>query len=218
MKIENASEMYNKIINGNNEELFIKWNEAVKERKKLNIITIIILTIVDIIILNIGSRIIYSSNMANFIAILIVDIVLYSISLAFGKKKKEFNKEFKTNIVNKIISNFYDNLEYFPDKMMPRHIYNEPCYEEYDEYYSEDYMEAKVDSKYEIIMAEVLTEEIETYTDSDGDRQTSKTTLFHGLFAKIDMQKSINSTLDIKPNLKFNLIKKNKLEMDSRRI
>ncbi len=228
MKFENAKEIYNEIISSDNDEIFIKWNEAVKERKVLNLITIVISIIVDIIILyvnfkSINSDVVLYNGFKIYIIIImfIVDVIIYGTISLFGKKKKEFKREFKKNIVNKIISNFYDNSEYFPEKKMPMMIYNEPQYEGYDDYYSEDYLEATIDGKYGIMMAEVQTEEEETYTDSDGNMQTRTTTLFHGLFAKIDMEKSINSDLDIKTNNMLSglsLLDKSKLEMDSRRI
>ena len=228
MKFENAKEMYNEIISSNNDEIFVKWNEAVKERKTLNLITIVISVIVDIIILYVNLKSMDSDlmfyngfNIYTIITMIIVDLIIYGIISLFGKKRKEFNKEFKKDIVNKIISNFYDNLEYFPEKGMPSIIYNEPQYENYDNYYSEDYLEATIDGKYGIMMSEVLTQREETYTDSDENKQTRTTTLFHGLFAKIDMEKSINSNLDIKPNnilSGLSPFNKNKLEMDSRRI
>ena len=228
MKFKSAKEIYNNIINDNNDELYNKWQEAVKEKKKLNIITLIICIIVDIIIIytnmksiNINNIFFKSTNIFMIITIIVTDLIVYGIISIFGKKKREFNKEFKKSIVNRIISNFYNNLEYFPEKRMPEKIYNEPKYENYDNYHSEDYLEATIDNKYGIMMAEVETEREETYTDSNGDTQTRTTTLFHGLFAKIEMEKSINSNLRIEPNSKLrqlNLFQKEKLKMDSRRI
>ena len=117
MKFENAKEMYNEIISSNNDEIFVKWNEAVKERKTLNLITIVISVIVDIIILYVNLKSMDSDlmfyngfNIYTIITMIIVDLIIYGIISLFGKKKKEFNKEFKKDIVNKIISNFYDNL------------------------------------------------------------------------------------------------------------
>lgn len=229
MRFENAKEMYNEIIN-NNDEIYTKWYEAIEERRKNIIIATIVSIIMDIIILYISLKDVNSDtiflngfNIYTIVTMIIVDIIIYAISFIFGKKKKEFNREFKKNIINKIISNFYNNLEYLPEKGMSSIIYNEPQYENenYNKYYSEDYIEATIDNKYKIMMAEVLTQREQTYTDSDGDTHTSTTTLFHGLFAKIDMNKSINSNLVIEPNNilnKLNLFRKNKLEMDSRRI
>ena len=57
------------------------------------------------------------------------------------------------------MSNFYDNLEYFPDKSMPRYIYNEPKYEKFDTYASNEYIEAHVNNNYSFQMAYVHTME-----------------------------------------------------------
>ena len=111
-----------------------------------------------------------------------------------------------------MINNFFTDLEYSPNKKMPSHIYQEARYERYDNYYSDDYMKAKINEKYIIDMAEVHTEREETRTDSDGDTYTSRETIFHGIFAKIIINKSINSNLRITYNYSGY---KNRLEMDS---
>jgi len=112
------------------------------------------------------------------------------------------------------MKNFYDNLEYFPQKPMPEYVYDEPHYESYDIYESEDYFEAQIDGQYSIQMAEVLTKREEEYEDSDGDTKTREITIFHGLFSKIIMQKSINSQLSIMQNGKV-FFSGEQLEMDS---
>lgn len=112
------------------------------------------------------------------------------------------------------MSNFYDNLEYFPQKPMPEYIYKEMKYESYDHYRSEDYFEAQINKKYGIQMAEVLTIKEETYRDSNGNIRTREITKFRGLFAKIEMDKSINSELRIGQNGGM-LMQKDRLEMDS---
>ena len=97
---------------------------------------------------------------------------------------------------------------------MPQEIYNSAKYNEYyNKYYSDDYMEGLLQNKYFVKMAEVLTQEEETHTDSDGNTTTTTTTKFHGLFAQIKMEKSINSNLLIRGN--HSLSKKARLEMDS---
>ena len=122
------------------------------------------------------------------------------------------------NIRKYLSNNFYDDLKYFPEKQMPREIYNEAKYNEYyNRYYSDDYIEAKINNEYFINMAEVKTQRKETKTDSDGNTSTRIYTIFHGLFSKIIINKSIKSELIITPNGKVPL-NKNKLEMDSRRI
>ena len=130
------------------------------------------------------------------------------------RKKKRKVKEIKENIINNLICNFYDNVDYIPKKLMPEEIYDAAKYNEYyNRYYSDDYMEAQLNNKYKIKMAEVHTVDEETHTDSHGNTTTTRTTKFHGLFAQIRMEKSINSSLLIRRNNLF--ARKNKLEMDS---
>ena len=111
------------------------------------------------------------------------------------------------------MSNFYNNLEYFPNKLMPEYIYNELEYEYYNKYESDDYFEALIDNKYSIQMAEILTAEEKTYKDSEGKTKTETIKKFHGLFAKIVMDKSINSELKIMQDR--TIIPKERLNMDS---
>ena len=112
------------------------------------------------------------------------------------------------------MNNFYNSLEYFPQKAMPEYIYRQLQYEYYDNYMSEDYMEAQIENNNSIQMAEVETTETETYTDSKGETQTRTVTKFHGLFAKIIMEKSINSELKIMQD-KAMMLDKGRLKMDS---
>ena len=98
---------------------------------------------------------------------------------------------------------------------MPGSIYNEPKYVgSYNRYSSDDYIEAKIDNKYLIDMAEVCTEREEEHRDSDGTTHTTTYTVFHGLFAKIVIDKSINTDLRITRGSKFSAYK-DRLEMDS---
>lgn len=233
MKQKTSEELYNEINNDENGEIKIQWKKALEERKKLNRIALIICIIVDIIAIyflideiNMRQRFIAQLPIQftifeyiwKVIPIVVIDIIIYSIVSLFGKEQKNYKKTFKENIIKKILCNFYDNLEYFPEKQISERIYDEPGYEDYNNYYSDDYMEAVLDNKYSIQMAEVETEKEEIYEDGNGNKQTRTINLFHGIFVKVDMEKSINSNLNIQPNVNFNVLKKNKLEMDSRRI
>lgn len=200
-------------------EILQASKEVVKERKRGNRITLVTCLIVDLIIimlyifLNIG--ITRYTILLYLIPIIFANlIIMIIITIAFSKKQRAFKPIFKEKIIKTMISNFFDSLEYFPNKGMIREIYREGKYESYDNYYSDDYIEARIDDKYYIDMAEVHTEREETYTDSDGDTHTRTYTIFHGLFAKIKIDKSINSNLRITPNSNFSA-RKDKLEMDS---
>ena len=116
--------------------------------------------------------------------------------------------------MDKIFRNFLNDADYIPKKEMPQSIYREGKYDGYyNRYYSDDYVEGNIDDKYLIKMAEVTTEHEKITTDSDGNTHTETTTIFSGLFAKINIGKSIKTELRIGTNRTIS--KKKRLEMDS---
>ena len=205
-----------------NDEIKLAWEEARAEQKKVNKISITIsittttvLIILMIILLNKSREFGRMMIVPPFIfGIFFINIIIFIVSLFFRKKQRKYNTLFKGTIIKKIIENFYNDVEYYPQKQMPKRIYDEENYEYYNRYYSDDYIEARINNKYEIGMAEVKTVHETTRTDSEGRRHTTRTTKFHGIFEKIVIDKSINSELKIKRNgnLAFS---NNRLEMDS---
>lgn len=150
---------------------------------------------------------------------IVIDFIIYIfIDIIFNKKQKQYKQLFKEVIIKELISNFYDDLRYLPMERMPNETYNEAKYDEYyNRYKSEDYIEAKIDNKYQLNMAEIKTQKVDRYRDANGNTHTTTTTIFHGIFSKIVIDKSINSELKIKRNGSYFLNNK-RLEMDSRRI
>lgn len=197
------------------------WKEARNQEKKINKICSIISIIVIFLLLlvNILKNGFLELNFINIfiglIVLFITNLIIYIISDSFRKKEKEYNIIFKEFAIKNLIKNFYDNLEYFPQKGIPQRIYDEANYNErYDKYYSDDYIEAKLKNKYDIDIAEVKTQQETTYKDRNGDKKTTITTKFHGIFAKIVINKSIQSELRISPNGAYSS-SNNRLEMDS---
>lgn len=212
---------YSKCINEN--ELNDIWENTKQEKKKKKLICIPLILTVDLLLIflftnifsNFGTR--YGLFPYIFIIppILIIDVfILAIVSLAFSKKSRMYNDVFKEKVIEKIFKNFLNDADYIPKKQMLQAIYREGKYDGYyNRYYSDDYVEGTIDDKYLIKMAEITTEHEETRTDSDGHTHTETTTIFSGLFAKINIGKSINNELRIKQNGTF--LKKNRLEMDS---
>lgn len=212
-------EIYKELQNENNNELNKTWKKAKKEKEKNKMITVTICLIIDILVVimfyknNIRFGSIFS--IFSIIIVFIIDMFVFVIiNSLFSKNHRKYNLEYKKVVINKIMSNFYDNLEYFPQKSMPEDIYKKIEYEYYNQYQSDDYFEAQIDNKYSIQMAEILTKEQKNYTDSNGDKETEIITKFHGLFAKIIMDKSINSELRIMQNGTI-ILGKDILKMDS---
>lgn len=219
-------EFYEELKNTDNTELNNLRQKAKKESKKRKIIEGIICLIIDIlfVLFLLKCKELYAfiplqkfkvlQLLPLIMPILFINLFVVVIAnILFGKSQSEYNQRYKKIVVNKIMNNFYDNLEYFPQKPMPEYIYKKLEYEYYNKYSSEDYLEALIDNKYNVQMAEVLTQKEETHTDSDGDTHTTTITMFHGLFAKIVMDKSINSELKIMQNGKIS--SNNRLKMDS---
>ena len=198
------------------DELLVKAKE---EDKKRNIWFWSLAIIIDVFLLIFLYNFIRNTScfsMLPFIfPIFMIDMLLFIIlSFCFSKNKKEYISAFKENVILKLLKNFYYNVHYMPQKLMPKDIYNSAKYNEYyNEYHSDDYMDALINDKFFIKMAEVHTVDVETSTDSDGNTTTTRTTKFHGMFAQIKMEKSINSDLLIRRN--HSISKKNRLDMDS---
>ena len=213
---KNFEELYENLVNNTSGDYSIAWEKAKKEKKLVTFLSIILAIIADIIIIFKLKSFFYTDIILFVIIfILMMDFVIYFLLfLIFSKHQKNFKLAFKTNIIGKLLNNFYDKTIYMPQKQMPSAFYKKAKYREYyNRYYSEDYMEGYITKKYPIKMAEVKTIHETTHTDSDGHTHTDRTTIFHGLFAKILTAKSINSTLLIRTN--GNIPSKTKLEMDS---
>ena len=228
--MKNFDETYNELKNNN--ELNNVWREAKNQNKKVKRTTIIVLLIMDLIMILFLKKIDSSKFFIAYAMFLqlfmnvIVCLVVFTIT-KLSKKQMNFTNEYKDKVLKKIMNNFYDELEYFPNKPMPEYIYKEANYERYDIYESNDYFEALINNKYGIQVAEVLTKEIDEqykmnnmnnfdYKYQYGNQELSQNTeiKFRGLFAKIDMGKSINSELKIMQDGKM-IFEKNKVNMDS---
>lgn len=217
--MKNFEDICEELQNVENNELNVTWEEAQKESKKTKKITIIVCLVINIILIILFNRNGRDNNYIIYIMPMIVPALIINIfaiiviNILFSKNKIKFNTKYKEIVIPRLISNFYNNVEYFPNKPLPEYIYENLQYEYYDTYESEDYFEGYIDNKYSIQMAEVLTQKEERYEDSDGKTQTRTITMFNGLFSKILMQKSIKSEIKIMQNGTFYFDKR--LKMDS---
>lgn len=207
--------LYSELQDDENSELNDLLKKVQQESKKTWKKVLIICLIVDILILLVclnidtldlprGIMILQTIGVMLFVDAIIMVILNAIFSGNYGNYRKYVQK-YKSVVIDKLISNFYNSAEYFPTKELPRYMYDEGKYEEYyNRYWSEDYIEAEIDNKYSIQMGEVLTE------DESGD---STSICFTGLFAKVIMHKSMQGELRIMRNGTFAF--SNKLKMDS---
>ena len=227
--MKTIDEIYNELQNDN--ELRNSWKEAKDQNQKVKKIAIIVFVVIDLLILLFCKNIINSIVVISYIMfiVLIMNVIVGTIILVITKlseKQTEFTNQYKNKVIKRIIDNFYSNAEYFPDKPMPKYIYEKPQYEYYNCYNSHDYFEAMLDNKYSIQMAEILAEEekenIDEYINRYAheiqgetvEKKKERITKFNGLFAKVDLEKSINCELRIMQDGKLTL-ENDRLNMDS---
>ena len=201
------------------------WEEIKKEYGKKKTIAYIIILIVDTLLITITYHFVSDKiTFENFtifhiipisfliLAVLMIDSLIYTMMTEklYGKYEVLYKKE----VIEALLKYFFEKVDYKPNNGMSRNIYNENKeYEYYDIYYSDDYMEGIIDNKYSIQMADVTTQEKKETRNSEGERETKIVTLFSGLFAKINIEKSIESKIAIKQN--NSIMKTERLEMDS---
>lgn len=187
-------------------ETVYKKSFEIMENKRKDAQNRIILVFVLAISIGIIISIISKSIIPTLLGIIVA--VLYS---AISRKNRDYKTAYKELVIKNLIKEYDSNLEFRAHSEISSTIYSMGEFERFDRYYSEDYIGGLLNDGRTIVMAEVHTED-ET-TDDEGN--TSYTTLFHGLFARVELNKIIPTTTKIRKN-KLKLIdSKARLEMDS---
>ena len=212
MKYENFDDFFSNLGSDNN-EMMLRWKKIKEKRCKSNFVVLIIMIfIVSIVYLKFYDSISYLLGILCIIPIVFVFCIVYFISLDIlgNKDVSVFNKDYKEKIINKLLENFIEELDYDPLKKLSSNIYDEAQYgRKYNRFHSDDYFEGKINGK-KIVMADLLVE-LETGTGDD----YSCDKVFNGLFGKIELDKSINSNIRIIRENRLFISKKGKIEMDS---
>lgn len=216
MKYKNFDDFFSSIdINKN--EMIDNWENLKKRKKKITIITTIVMIT---IILSLFYLICYNTKLIRliipmFILFVIIITKLINTESKISKEIIKSNQEYKEKIIEKMLQNFIDELDYIPLKEMPSDIFDEANYGGYyNSYVSDDYFEGKINNQ-NIKMADLLVQRITVEKDKDGNEEKKVMTIFGGLFGKIELEKSINSNLNITRDYSSSIKKTQKLEMDS---
>ena len=187
---DSFEDFYNNSLD--NDNLYIEWEKAKKEKNRNIFLSLIIIIGVNIIIGYIFKKGENSLSIDVLIIMVILDIIIYQYINKTIKGK--YNRIYKNKIMDKLFKNFFNNVSYKPDQPMPEGIYLYSTTALHDKYYSEDYMEGTIDEKNHIRMADVKTL-----------RRCSKQykICFNGLFAEIKLDKKIKSMLRISTALQI---------------
>ena len=193
---EEFEKLYDKLNEKNKSILQQIYKDAMIEKKKRRMLIIKYTVIPTIIIYIVQIILMFKKKMPNITLISWWTMLAVIVSVVIIKKNSinyiKYKRKIKNNIIFNLIKNFFNNVDYIPNKEISNEIYNEAGFKNYNRYYADDYIEAYIKQN-EIIMSNVKTE-IET-TDSDGDSKTVVT--FNGLFVKIKFNKSINDKIKI---------------------
>ena len=194
------NQIYQEIYKNSGKEL-----EELRKHNQKKIISVILISVAIAILT------IYITKSVAFITlILAVDVII----LCFSKSGKNYRKMFKEKIIKEFIKSYSDKLEYYPQMGIASRIYINSEFERFDNYYSEDYIQGTILDNLKFSMAEVHTER----EDEDDEGNTSTYTLFHGLFAEIELTKFVGFNMKIRTNTILDgkiFNQKTKLEMDS---
>ena len=143
--------------------------------------------------------------------VVILSIIAAVIYIEKSSKRTFYNMAYKQLVIDNFIEEYDTNLEYRHNSGISSDIYRLGEFERFDRYYSEDYISGKLNNKRNILLSEVKT--LKEEIDNEGKKHYIIT--FHGLFARINLDKIIDSTTKIRINT-FKLIdRKNNLSMDS---
>ena len=154
----------------------------------------------------------------SFIFAILDAVAIVFVLIIHAKEFSKYKIQYKEKVIKEFIHGYSNELEYYPRQGISPREYSEAGFDGYyDRYYSEDLIKGNILENCKIHMAEVHTEREETTTDSEGHTTTYYVTLFHGLFAKIDLNCFSSVYFTVEKNKIFKGIfgKKMRLEMDS---
>ena len=200
------------IFNEIYQDVYKKSGMELKEKKKKDTIKRFLFLVCIILMM------IFCFKTKNYLLIIItgITVILGPIFMVFNFM--DYKKIYKEKVIKEFVNAYSDKLNYYPKGGISQAVYNRAKFDgHYDRYNAEDLIEGTILDKYKISMSEVHTQRKEETTDSDGHTYTSYTTLFHGLFASIELDALTGVEFTIKKN-KFLSDKfggKNKLNMDS---
>lgn len=203
------NEIFENLKNKNEIILSQIYEDSKKEKKKRKALIkkFILLPTIIIIILFIYSIL---NKKYLFVAILsywqIIMVVAYTVIVKKNTiNYTKYKRKIKTNIISNLINIFFDNADFIPNKELSKQIYKEAGFNNYNEYIADDYIEGYLKQKNKITMANIKT---------ISKSEDNSTVTFSGIFAKIDLNKSIDTSIKI-CNYKLKDSNTPKIELDS---
>lgn len=183
---EKFNQIYQTIVNENTDNMELARREA-RSENRYNMIVLTIIIIINIA-LNYGLNYGFPSDFAVYL--IFISFAIYKKIRREGKRE-EYTTDFKTKIIGTMIKSFEEQIEFTPQIGLSSIVYGEAEFERYDRYRSEDLIHGTLKNNCKFEMAEVLTERVQFETDE----KPICSTIFSGLFAKMETPKPFNTLL-----------------------
>lgn len=195
--MKNFNDIYEKIY----KDSFLQLENA---RKQLNNEAFVVFFVASIIglILSINTKNIF------FIFIALPILVIFFI---FSSKNRKYKGLYKEKIIKVFVKEYSPTLEFFPDSGISSGAYYDAEFESFDRYHTEDLITGTLENGCKINMAEFKTQT----KSEDEDGHVTYYTIFHGLFAVIELDRYIPEKIKIRKNEISLFNSKEKVEMDS---
>ncbi len=201
----------------NFEKLYENIYENCSERLK-NIETkknkIILGVVIICIIINLIKIIFFKENGISEYLILFFSIAIILIVVIIGKQR--YRKLYKACVIEGLVKGYSKNLDFSSQIGITKMDYVASKFDKnFDSYYSEDKIYGNLETGEKIQMAEVVTKEVQIYTDANNETHETETLLFRGLYGTVSLMNNINSNIYVASNSNFNRFSKERVEIDS---
>ena len=147
---------------------------------------------------------------------IVIPVFIIVFIIVFEKESKKFRKLFKEKIIEELVKKYNSKLKFNAEEGVSLYIYKSSKFDNsFNEFFSEDkiYGELKENIRFE--MSQVVTKEVHTYKDADGNRETDRIETFRGLYGMVKIPKSIETKICIVSNSITKKYDSKRIEMDS---
>ena len=105
-----------------------------------------------------------------------------------------YRKEYKQHVIEGLVKGYNERFYFDPKMGVPRMEYVISNFDRnFNEFYSEDRIYGRFEDGSNFQMSEVVTHYVQTYTDSEGNKQETRQETFRGMYGVVRLNKNIVS-------------------------
>lgn len=201
---KNFDEIYNAIYESSSEKL----KEAKRKKNGLILKVLCVCIIINIVLFClIEAKVIVAGTIAlSFCLIMILSVV----------GRQSYGILYKTSVIQELIKQYNDKLYYSQKIGITQTEFRMSNFDKsFDRYHSEDRIYGTLKSGANIQVAEIATYRKEETTDSNGNKTTTETETYRGMYGIARLSKNICTKIYISDDSMFNRFSKYRVEVDS---